>query len=39
MTEAMAVYGMGLAKLAIGLLAISLQSNLRGKGNLAPTSA
>lgn len=39
MTEAMAVYGMVFAKLAIGLLAIILQINLMGKGNLAPTSA
>ena len=39
MTEAMAVYGMAFAKLAIGLLAIILQINLMGKGNLAPTSA
>ena len=35
MTEAMAVYGMVFAKLAIGLLAIILQINLMGKGNLA----
>ena len=33
MTEAMAVYGMVFAKLAIGLLAIILQINLMGKGN------
>lgn len=39
MTEAMAVYGMVFSKLAIGLLAIILQINLMGKGNLAPTSA
>ena len=39
MTEAMAVYGMVFAKLAIGLLAIILQINLMGKGNLDPTSA
>ena len=39
MTEAMTVYGMVFAKLAIGLLAIILQINLMGKGNLAPTSA
>ena len=39
MTEAMAVYGMVFAKLASGLLAIILQINLMGKGNLAPTSA
>ena len=39
MTEAMAVYGMVFAKLAIGLLAIILQINLMGKGSLAPTSA
>ena len=39
MTEDMAVYGMAFAKLAIGLLAIILQINLMGKGNLAPTSA
>lgn len=32
-------YGMVFAKLAIGLLAIILQINLMGKGNLAPTSA
>ena len=39
MTEAMTIYGMVFAKLAIGLLAIILQINLMGKGNLAPTSA
>ena len=36
MTEAMAVYGMVFAKLDIGLLAIILQINLMGKGNLVP---
>ncbi len=39
MTESMIIYGMIFAKLAIGLLAIILQINLMGKGNLAPTSA
>ena len=39
MIESMTIYGMVFAKLAIGLLAIILQINLMGKGNLAPTSA
>ena len=39
MIDSMTIYGMVFAKLAIGLLAIILQINLMGKGNLAPTSA
>lgn len=39
MIELLMNYGMVFAKLAIGLLAIILQINLMGKGNLAPTSA
>ena len=39
MVDSMTIYGMVFAKLAIGLLAIILQINLMGKGNLAPTSA
>ena len=35
MTEAMAVYGMVFAKLAIGLLAIILQINLMGERELS----
>ena len=39
MTDVIPVYGMVFAKLGIGLLAIILQINVMGKGNLAPTSA
>lgn len=39
MFESLVAYGMVMAKLGIGLLAIILQINVMGKGNLAPTSA
>lgn len=39
MTDFIPMYGMVFAKLGIGLLAIILQINVMGKGNLAPTSA
>lgn len=39
MTDFISMYGMVFAKLGIGLLAIILQINVMGKGNLAPTSA
>ena len=39
MLEFIPLYGMVFAKLGVGLLAIILQINVMGKGNLAPTSA